>query len=575
MTITRTGSRVFLLCIAAVLAACGGGSKKPTNPQPAPATSVTISGKVNYEFVPPNHGCAGLDFGNTVVRPIRGAPVQLIDANTQAVLGTTVSSDTGDYSFSNITPQTMVQLRVRAELKKTSGASTWDVEVRDNFDDSGSPPALGSRPLYVTQWAAFNSGSNATNIVNRTAVTGWDGASYTGDRAAAPFAILDTIYTGIRFIEAGDPNADFPSLDVFWSVNNTVNESGDVDLGELGSSFYRPGFQQLFLLGEASSDTEEFDDHVVLHEWGHYFEDAFSRSDSIGGAHRIGESLDARLAFSEGWASAFASIITGDPIYCDTGASSFGLSAETTSAGTSGWFNEWNITTFIYDLWDTNGDGTDNGSIGWGPIYDTMRGPQANTQAFTSLFSFATEIRSAVDTTGESLVNSQLDRYSVVSGADLDIWATNETNDAGVTQDVFPLYTDYTADGTVLDICVNNQLDGLDRDGNNVAEERYLRLSVPTTGQYDVSMVTTTPTPPTPDTTDRDQSDPDIYIFRGPNFVAAGTSPNENSETFRTPILQAGSTYIASLEEWRFDDDEANANFPTRICFDVSFTPVP
>ena len=27
----------------------------------------------------------------------------------------------------------------------------------------------------------------------------------------------------------------------------------------------------LFLLGDASSDTEEFDDHVVLHEWSHYF----------------------------------------------------------------------------------------------------------------------------------------------------------------------------------------------------------------------------------------------------------------------------------------------------------------
>ena len=88
-------------------------------------------------------------------------------------------------------------------------------------------------------------------------------------------------------------------------------------------------------------------------------------------------------------------------------------------------------------------------------------------------------------------------------------------------------------------------------------------------------MVTTTPTPATPDTKDRDQSDPDIYIFLGPTFITAGTSPNENIETFRTPSLQAGNTYIASLEEWRFDDDEANVDYPTRICFDVSFTPVP
>lgn len=541
---------------------------------------VTITGTVNYEFVRPRASCNGLDFNNIEVRPIRGAPVQLLDANTLALLGATVSDDAGNYSFDNIPSQSMVQLRVRAELQQDTGASTWDVEVRDNFDDTPPVPALGSRPLYVTQWAPFDSGIDPVNVVDRTATTGWDGSSYTGNRAAAPFSILDQMYMAIQFIVAADPNADFPPLDVFWSVNNTVSESGDIDLGLLGTSFYRGGVRQLFLLGDASSDTEEFDDHVVLHEWGHYFEDAFSRSDSIGGPHRIGESLDARLAFGEGWASALAGMITNDPVYCDTGAagtaSGFGLNSESQMPGLAGWFNEWNVTTFIYDLWDTNDDGTDNGSVGWDAIYDTMVGPQANTLAFTSLFSFATEIRSMLDATGQALVESQLDRYNVVSGADLDIWATNETNDAGVAQDVFPLYTDYTADGSVLNICVNNELDGLDRDGNNVAEDRYLRLTIPTTSRYDVSMVSTTPTPATPSTTDRDQSDPDIYIYFGPNFITSGTSPNENSETFRTPgNLQAGSTYIAWLEEWRYHDDEANTDFPTRMCFDVSFTPVP
>ncbi|NIV18837.1 MAG: hypothetical protein GWN47_10675 [Woeseiaceae bacterium] len=541
---------------------------------------VTITGTVSYEFVQPFPTCRGLDFNNIDVRPIRGAPVQLIDSVSQAVIGTTESDDLGDYTFTGVPSNTMVQLRVRAELKKTTGASTWDVEVRDNYDDSGSPPPLGSRPLYVVQWAPFDSGFTAVNVVNRTATTGWDGASYTGNRAAAPFSILDQMYSAIRFIEAADPNADFPPLDVFWSVNNTVNSRGNIDLGELGASFYRGTVRQLFLLGEASSDTEEFDDHVVLHEWGHYFEDVFSRSDSVGGPHRIGESLDARLAFGEGWASALAAMITDNPLYCDTGvvgqASGFGLNTESQFPGVPGWFNEWNVATFIYDLWDTNDDGTDNGSIGWDPIYSTMTGPQANTAAFTTLFTFATEIRNLVDATGQALVNSQLDRYNVVSGADLDIWATNETNDGGVTQDVFPLYTDYVADGSVLNICVNSELDPpADRFGNKLAEDRYLRLTIPTTDQYDVSMVTTTPTPATPDPDDRDQSDPDMYIFFGPNFITSGTSPDENSETFRTPNLQAGSTYIVWLEEWRFEDDEANTDFPTRICFDVSFTPTP
>ena len=578
----------LLAGIAVVLAGCNSGSRTSNNPAPPPPppASVTVSGKVNYEFVHPSADCRGLDFNNIEVRPIRGAPVQLINAGSGAVIASTESDALGNYSFSNITPNTNLRLRVRAELEKTAGASTWDVEVRDNFDDSqpeSSRPNLETRPLYVVELGPFSSGNSATLTFNGTATSGWDGTSmsYTGDRSAAPFAILDQMYSAIQFIVAADPDADFPPLDVFWSVNNTVNVTAgtDIDLGELGSSFYRGGLRQLFLLGDASSDTEEFDDHVVLHEWGHYFEDAFSRSDSIGGRHAIGESLDARLAFGEGWASALAGMITGNPVYCDTGvagqASGFGLDVESDSFGVRGWFNEWNVATFIYDLWDTADDGSDTGSVGWSTIYDTMRGPQANTPAFTSMFSFASELRNLVAAAGQALVNSELDRYNVVSGPDLDIWATNETNDAGVAQDVFPLYTDYVADGSVLNICVNNQLDGLDRDGNNVAEARFLRISVPTTDGYDVSMITTTPTPPTPDTTDRDQSDPDIYIYQGPTFITAGTSPDENSEVFTTPNLVAGQTYIAALEEWRFDDDEANTDFPTRVCFDVSFSPTP
>jgi hypothetical protein len=33
------------------------------------------------------------------------------------------------------------------------------------------------------------------------------------------------------------------------------------------------------------SHTDEYDDHVIIHEWGYCFEDKFSRSDSIGGNH--------------------------------------------------------------------------------------------------------------------------------------------------------------------------------------------------------------------------------------------------------------------------------------------------
>jgi K319L-like, PKD domain len=543
-----------------------------------PSPAVTVTGKVNYESVPPNTNCAGLNFAATVVRPIRGATVQLINAGSGTILATTVSDDAGDYSFANINAGTMVRLRVRAELKKTTGLSRWNVEVRDNYDASPSPPALAARPLYVVEGVNFDTGTAPIKVQNMTATTGWGGGSYTGPRAAAPFAILDAIYTAVRFVEAVDSGINFAPLDVFWSIHNTATVSGNPNLGELGTSFYSPSIDSLFLIGDASSDTEEFDDHVIVHEWGHYFEDTLSRSDSIGGPHSIGEFLDPRIAFGEGWATALAGMALNNHLYCDTGvpgtSGGFGIGAESGAYNASGWYDEISVVRFIYDLFDDNNEnGADPIALGFQPIYAVMTGPQAFTDAFTTVFSFATELRAMLAPADQALLDAQLAREDMTA-AGLDIWGSGELNDASSGTDVLPVYTDYTADGSVLPICVTSRFDS-GRDGNKLSENRLLRISVPLTDQYDVTISTTTPTPVTADPNDRDQSDPDIYIYQGPNYITEGTSPVSNSETFRTPTLQSGLTYIAAIEDWRFDDDAAPPGYPQQICLDVSFASTP
>jgi hypothetical protein len=44
----------------------------------------------------------------------------------------------------------------------------------------------------------------------------------------------------------------------------------------------------------------------------------FSRDDSIGGPHNIGDPLDPRVAWSEGWANFFSSAVRGTSIYLDS-----------------------------------------------------------------------------------------------------------------------------------------------------------------------------------------------------------------------------------------------------------------
>jgi hypothetical protein len=571
----------LVACSCLFVAACGGGANEAEGP-------VTISGTASYEFVPPRAACQGLDFSAVETRQIRGATVQLLDAASGTEIARTTTSSTGAFSITGIPENSMVRLRIRAELKD-SNVPGWDVEVRDNFiagasdRDSPPPPALSSRALYALDSESFNTGTNDV-VKNLVATTGWDGASYSGPRAAAPFALLDMAYESMQFVRSVDANAHFPPLDMFWSVNNTIaGDELDITAGELWTSGYSKLADSLFILGDASLDTDEFDDHIVTHEWVHYFEDVLSRSDSEGGSHFLGESLDAALAFSEGFAEAFGSMILGEPINCDTTVPGTvgggGFTVEGNSFGPPGWYNEMSVATIIWDLWDNSIDGIDVGSIGFQPIYQTMVGPHKYSDALATMFTFATELRATLSDPGVDLLDALLSREHIVSGEALDAWGTNETNDAGVTEDVFPLYVPYTADGSVLNVCVNSQLDGHARHGNNVGSNRYLRITVPADDQYEVSLATTTPITPTADPDDRDHSDPDIIILRGagPEDVADGTTDIVmNAEpTFRTPIMRAGETYIAFIEEWRFEDILAPLTFPQRVCFDVSLAPTP
>lgn len=87
-------------------------------------------------------------------------------------------------------------------------------------------------------------------------------------------------------------------------------------------SFYSPGDRKLFILGGVngdvkSSDTDHFDDSVILHEYGHFLEDVYGNSGSPGGSHNGNFVIDARLAWSEGWANYFqGAVLTGaDAVY--------------------------------------------------------------------------------------------------------------------------------------------------------------------------------------------------------------------------------------------------------------------
>jgi hypothetical protein len=130
----------------------------------------------------------------------------------------------------------------------------------------------------------------------------------------------------------------------------------------------------------------------------------------------------------------------------------------------------------------------------------------------------------------------------------------------------------------VTSICTNSDFDN-GRDGNKLSEHRFLKVTTTSRSTYTIK-AEANPIPP--DTTDdpdpddptlpRDRSDPDIFLWRDGGLVGLFNSGADDIEEDTTQSLPA-DTYVISLQEWRYSDDDASSDFPEQICFDFSMTP--
>jgi hypothetical protein len=404
----------------------GGGDDDPvqgtcTTP-PTPTGTVTISGAVTYDRVPTVSGGSGveLDYGTITSQPARGVVVQALACNL-SVITSTVTNASGQYSV-QVGGNIPVKIRVKAQLLSAAGA-IWNVNVANNTSNDAQ---------YVLDGGMVNT-TTANEARNLHAASGWGGTRYTDTRAAAPFAILDSIYTGMQKIAVVSPSVSFPQLTVHWSTKNQLSSTeDDITAGLLPASYYDFRTGDIYLLGKENQDTDEYDDHVILHEWGHYIEDNFGRSDNLGGAHSDASHVDARVAQSEGFGNAWSAIMSDDPLYIDTDgsrqSSGFDFDIESDNIiGFPGWFKEFSVQQIIYDLYDTNADGADDVALGLAPIWQTVVTHLPNNPAFVTIFAFIDGIKqivpaqaSAIDAiTGEHDIEPINDAY----GSTEDNWA--------------------------------------------------------------------------------------------------------------------------------------------------------
>jgi len=519
--------------------------------------AVSVSGQVTFERVPHRGGTdPGLNYAGTFAAPASDVIVELVSSGGP-VLASTVTNDSGQYSF-NTTANTNVFVRARAEACGTS--PRWQVRVLNNT-------AADPLTLYVLDSQVFNTGTTSQTR-NLLADSGWPdfgGTSYVGPRAAAPFAVLDTLRSAVKFVHAnGDAAVDLPALGAFWSTQNRVSDAWIPATGSIQSTLYR-GYTfegapaGIYVLGLQNNDTDEYDAHVVAHEFQHFLEDAVARNDSPGGSHSLDEQLDMRLAFSEGFANAFSAMVVGSSIYKDSAGTSqlggFSFDVESNSTPHQGWFNESTVHSIAWDVFDSNNDGTDTISLGYGPIYAVMTDELRDGVALNSIYPLLQGLSARTSTSDASVIDAMARERGIFGTG---IYAAGETNDGGVTE-ALPVYTDLTLGGAARRVCGTTEIGVYNKLGNRL----FLRFSLPAAQSVTVraeytSFGSTAPLTPT--------SDPDIFLYSS-GLLAIGESTVANQETL-TRSLDAGD-YVIEVYEYSHVDELAVSRRGI-TCFNVS-----
>jgi len=370
-----------------------------------------VTGRVTFTKVPISASApVGLDYVNASPQSIRGA---VIEARNLA--GVTLSSSNtavdGTYTLSAPANSTVV-IVVKAALGSPAAP---ELTVVDN---------TAGGAIYTVNSAPVVTASVALTGVDFNAPVVFSGGAYL-NQAGAPFAILDTLRTAQQAITAVATVA-FPTLTVNWSRNNVPVAprqnafEADLAAGNIGTSFFtKTGtINRIFILGAEGIDTDEFDVNVLSHEWTHYLEANFGRSDSLGGGHRQNDILDETVAFGEGFANAMSGLLLGNNRYLDSGGNDQGviqvniaLDADSTNDATTvsgtdprtrdGSWSEFSVCEVIFDIADaSNGDeGANALTLGIGPLFETLRNEQRTTRAFTTIFSFLTSLRRTLGNT--------------------------------------------------------------------------------------------------------------------------------------------------------------------------------
>ncbi len=483
---------------------------------------LSIQGVVSFDRVPATN--QGLDYDATYSSPVREVLVKLFDDSGVEVAQSTTDIN-GFYRFDNLEKNSLFRVRVYAQMKSIY----YEIEVVDNTQSYAQYLMEGSLVALTKDTAKRDFHASS----------GWNNG-YQNPRVAAPYAILDTLYKTIaKLIEVGS-DINLGHLQVNWSpLNKRV--LGDKSKGNISTSHYDRE-RNLWILGDADRDTDEYDIDVITHEFGHFLKSQISRQDSIGGQHSSTTKLDIRVAYEEGWCNAFAGIIHNKPEFIDTTGYHQQLSSVTNLEenldSNNGWFSEGSVQRIIYDLFDSSDDENDKLSLGFEPIFNVSSRVETRYPAFLSIFTFIYGLKSEYPDLASDIdrlvENENISPIIDYFGGD----RGNRLNNA------IPIYKNIDLD-TKKVFCTETTY-GI---SNKILNRVLIKFNIPSKDKYRINVervYTTT-------------GDPEFNLYQTNSIKSILTANTSGSDESKRIELRSGA-YILDL----YDHDNA-----TKSCFEV------
>jgi hypothetical protein len=302
----RRLARAAAIAGLAGLVGCGsGGGGTPIGDLICRGQGVVVGGKVT--FVKRLYSPQGLT-GERIVKPVRYGAVEIVREVDDSVVATTFTDKNGSYctdiptltSFSTVYPRVASRTDPQ-KFKIVVTSDNVDLYSRPGDPFDASKPGVYKRDFPLPLMVQLSGG------------------------VAFPFSgafnIMDVLTTGAERAVALTGQAPAEQLFGVWRPGTFF---GDGTFGTYFGGDEQTGDAFIVLSGgdgggPDNGDHDEYDDDVILHEFGHFMAYSFSKPAEIGGAHYLNDNTqDIRLSWSEGWATFFSAAIRESPVMVNT-----------------------------------------------------------------------------------------------------------------------------------------------------------------------------------------------------------------------------------------------------------------